>query len=180
MRACPPSCPPSSSCPSSSSCRSSHSCLPSCPAIAVPRLLFLFPFDCACGGGARVGGRLVGRSGLARDRLVGEGMLVRESRASDSRRRGRCRQGGLWVLAITAGSRSCHQGVCHRAWHRDWCHQGRCRQGEFGILPSKQVRMRVLEAGQRRINLASGPCCGRPRSHARGSGSIGASRASQV
>ena len=35
------------------------------------------------------------------------------------------------------------------------CDQGGCGQGERGMLPSKRVR--VLEAGQRRINVASGP-----------------------
>ena len=35
-----------------------------------------------------------------RGRLVGEGKLVREGRASASRCRGRCRQGALGVLAI--------------------------------------------------------------------------------
>ena len=64
---------------------------------------------------------------------------------------GSCHQGG---------SRSCHQGGCHQGvcppcvfhqgvCHRA-CHQRGCRQGEFGVLPSKQVRMRVLEADQRR------------------------------
>ena len=45
---------------------------------------------------------------------------------------------------------SCWEWCIIRSW---------CRQGEFGILPSRQVRVRVpvLEAGQRRINLASGP-----------------------
>ncbi len=79
------------------------------PAIAVPGLLLLFPLDCACTDVARGGG---GR--LIRGRFVGEGELVREGRASAPRRRGRCRQGGVWVLAIKAGSRSCHQGVCHQ------------------------------------------------------------------
>ncbi len=50
----------------------------------------------------------------------------------------------------------------------------------------KRVRVRVLEAGQRRINLDSGPdsihgCYGRQRvTEARGSGSIGASQVGQV
>ena len=52
-------------------------------AIAVPGLLLLFSLDCACGGGARVGGR-----------------LVWEDRASTSRRRGWCRPEGFWVLAM--------------------------------------------------------------------------------
>ena len=83
---------PSSSCSPS---HSSHSCSAILPAIAVPRLrVFLFPLDCACGGGAPEGGRLV---------LVREGKLVREGRTSASRRRGRCRHGRFWVLAIKAG-----------------------------------------------------------------------------
>jgi hypothetical protein len=36
------------------------------PTIAVPRLLLLFQLDCACGGGARGGGRLV------RGRVIGK------------------------------------------------------------------------------------------------------------
>ena len=86
-----PSCHPAPACPLSSSC----------PAIAVPRLLHLFPLDCACGSGARVGGWLI------RGRRVMEGKLVRGGRASASRCRGRRPQGGLWVLAIKEGSRSC-------------------------------------------------------------------------
>jgi len=118
--AIPPSRLPSSSCPSSHSCP---------PAIAVPRFLLLFPLDCACRG-----------------RLVGEGNFVREGRASASRRRGNCRQGGLWVLVIKADSWSCHHGVYHQR-----------------RVPSRRVR--VLETGQRRINLASHSCCGRQSSH---------------
>ena len=50
-------------------------------------------------------------------------------------------------------------------------------------VPSRRARVRVLEAGQRRINLASGPDsvhgrCGRQSSHGdRGSGCVGASPA---
>src|SRR5262249_21199589 len=68
------------------------------PAIAVPRLLLLFPLDYACGDSERVG------SNFVRGRLVGEAKLVREGRASASRRRGWCQQGGFRVLAIKAGS----------------------------------------------------------------------------
>ena len=53
--------------------------------------------------------------------------------------RGRCRQGRLWVPAIKVGSRSCHQCVCHQCVY----YQGVCHQGGFGILPSRQVRVRV-------------------------------------
>ena len=63
------------------------------PAIALSGFHLLFPLDCACGRGARIGGRLI------RGRLAGEGKFVREGRGSASRCRGRCRQGGLWVLA---------------------------------------------------------------------------------
>jgi len=58
-------------------------------------------------------------------------------------------------------------GVCRQGWRR---------QGEFGILPSRpvRVRVRVLEAGQTLINLASGPDC-------RGSSCfLGSVRAGQV
>ncbi len=90
------------------------------PAIAVPRLPLLFPPDCACGGGAH---------GAAR--LVGEGKLVGEGCASASRRRGRCRQVGFSVLAIKAGSRSCHHGASYQgACHQGGCRQGGCRRGE--------------------------------------------------
>jgi hypothetical protein len=56
------------------------------PAITVPELL-LFPFGCACGGGAR------------RGRLDRVGKLVREARASASCRRDRYRQGGFSVIS---------------------------------------------------------------------------------
>ncbi len=56
-------------------------------------------------------------------------------------------------LALKAGSRSCHYGVCHQGL----CHQGGCRQGEFGILLSRWVGVRVLEsrskANQPRFSL---------------------------
>jgi len=103
------------------------------PAITVPELL-LFPFGCACGGGAR------------RGRLDRVGKLVREARASASCRRDRYRQGGfsvissprvlsrsvpsrrvslrrVWDLVIKAGvvdvdSGLCIQGGCPRIWYR--------------------------------------------------------------
>jgi len=88
------------------------------PAIDMSGLLLLSPLDCACGCGARGGGRLV------IGRLVGEGELVREGRASAPRRRGRCCQGGLWGLAIEGCSRSCDHGVCDQGV----CDQGVCDQ----------------------------------------------------
>ena len=87
--------------------------------------------------------------GLIRGRPVGEGSkLVGEGRACASRRRGKWRQGRLWVGAIKAGSRPCHHGVCH---------QGRFSVVSSRRVPSRPARVRVLEAGQWRINLASGP-----------------------
>src|SRR6266480_2994120 len=105
------------------------------PAIAVPGLLLLFPLDCACTDVARGGG---GR--LIRGRFVGEGELVREGRASAPRRRGRCRQGGVWVLAIKAGSRSCHQG-------------------RFSVAPSRRVLGRAIKAGSRFAIKADSRSC---------------------
>src|SRR6266480_6090349 len=107
-------------------CMLSNSCPPSCP----PSLCLGFSFSF----------RLIVLVEVARDdddeeevedgrlirgRLVGDGKLVREGSVSASRSRGRCRQGGLWVLAIEVGSRSCHDGVCHQGV----CRQGRCRCG---------------------------------------------------
>ena|SRR5947207_3437334 len=71
------------------------------------------------GSSGEVGSSEVGSSG--------KGKIVREGRASASRRRGRCRQGGLWVLAIKAVYRSCHYSVC--------------RQGGCGILLLRLVRV---------------------------------------
>lgn len=97
----------------------------------------------------RGGGRFI------KGRLVAEGKLVNEVRASTSGYRGRCDRGGLWVLAITADTQSCHHGGSH---------QRVCYQGGLGGVRSRWVR--VLEVEQRSINLALCPdsvygCCGR-------------------
>lgn len=76
----------SSSCLLSSACLCSTSCALS---VCLGLSFLLFPLDCACEGGARGGIRLV------RDRLVAVRKLVRESRASASRRRGLCRRVGF-------------------------------------------------------------------------------------
>jgi len=77
----------------------------------------------------------------------------------------------------------CHQSVCHQSvCHQSVCHQVVCHQGEFRILP-----VPVLEASQRRVNLASRsrfrswPSW--PAEQSRSSwfnGQVGASRAGQV
>ena len=68
------------------------------------------------------------------------------------------------VLAIKAGSRSCHRGVCYQGVG----HQGGCHRGGFWVVLSRWVR--VHKADRRRINLASGPYsvhghCGRHSCH---------------
>jgi len=104
---------------------------------------------------ARVGGMII------RGSLVGEGKLVREGRVSA---RGRCRQGGLWVLAVKADSWSCHQGVRY---------QGVCQQGLCGF--SKEVKGASTSPRFQIMFMA-----GRALTGARGFGSVGASRAGQV
>jgi len=101
------------------------------PAIAAPGHL-LFPLDYSCGGSACGGGRLV------RGKLVGEGKLVRECRASAFRRRDWYRQGGFWVLAIKAGSRSYHHGGCNQRW-----------------VPSRRVRGLAIKAGAAEVDSGS-------------------------
>jgi len=63
--------------------------------IAAPGLLLLFPLDCACGGGARRGGG--GEEAIGSSEVVSSGK-VSLLESSATRRRGRCRQGGLGFL----------------------------------------------------------------------------------
>jgi hypothetical protein len=98
-----------------------------------------YPLDCACGSGVRGGGR-----------LVGEGKLVRDGRASASRHRGGCPQGGFLVpvikacavkvYAIMAGAVKAGLGSCH---------SGGCPRSGFWVMLLRRVRVRVLEADQK-------------------------------
>ena len=90
----------------------------------------------------------------------GKVSFVRQGRASASRCRGSCRRGRLGVLAIKAGSRSCHHGVCHQGV----CHQRvRLSSVRSRRLPSRRVRDLAIKVGgwflkqAMAINLASGP-----------------------
>ena len=113
----PPSCLPSSSCPLSSSCR--PSCHPAIlPAIepAVPLLPAILP-AIAVPGLLPFSSHLIVLVEVTRvedDSKVGSSGKVSLLESSASRCRGRCCQGGLWVLAIKSGSWSCYHGVCHQ------------------------------------------------------------------
>jgi len=165
----------------------------------VPGLLLLFPLDCACGAGAHGGGRLseVGSSGKVN--LSEKVVLVLLAVEAGAVKKGSrpCHHG------------MCYQGMCHQGVHRQGvcyqgvhhqgvCRQGRCQQGGFGILPSKRVSSRwilgrAVKVGAGFLKQVKGAstslrvqilfmavAAGKAVTRARGSGSVGASRAGQV
>src|SRR5947207_13609002 len=81
-------------------------------------LLLLFPLDCACGGSACRGSR-----------LIGEARLVRSGRLSEEVGR-LLGSGGQDLRRRCSGS----------------CHRGRCRQGRFRFLPSRRMLGRAVKA----------------------------------
>ena len=137
----PPSCPPSSSCPLSSFCppschRARHraparnpAILPAIELLPIPLLPAILP-AIAVPGLLSFSSHLIVLVEVTRveeesSSEVGSSGKVGLLESSASRCRGRCCQGGLWVLAIKSGSWACYQEVRHQVV---------CHQGEFGIL----------------------------------------------
>jgi hypothetical protein len=87
--------------------------------------LLLFPLDCACGGSARGGGRLI-RGG----KLVRGGRLIKGGRLSV--------KVVLVLLAVEAGAVKAILGRAIKA------SSGLRAQGGFGIVLSKQVSLRQV------------------------------------
>lgn len=85
------------------------------------------------------------------DRLVAGGKLDRVGRPSASLRRGRCRQGGLWLVGVKAGSRLCHYGESYQT-----CKAIKTCKIKAGVIkeglpsngvPSRRVRDLPIYAG---------------------------------